>query len=250
MGCPSLSAARLRDDYCLRTLWLQTRHCTPLCELSKLRSWHSATLNALTSSDIPLSTLDTEQIDRVVQTLQATITLFERRTRSRISEHQHHRNTREPLIARLPLEVFTRILLFSVPASEWSIDRLQTLALVSRYWKSVVVGTPDLWLVMKSPRRAGDEDTWRIVPRLALAKSKETPLTIVYKDPGTGLASYPQLAEDFHSLVEGNVGRWRSLDYVGPPFVNAIAALEHPSASLRSLAVHFHGAQKGIQSPM
>lgn len=98
---------------------------------------------------------------------------------SRLSQYHSHHNDILPPISRLLLELFSRVLVESVTLKAWFISRLQALAQVARAWKHVVLGTPELWAVIKMHRR---HPHWQEDLDLVLARSRRAPLTIQYDD--------------------------------------------------------------------
>ncbi|KAG9005894.1 hypothetical protein FRB94_001169 [Tulasnella sp. JGI-2019a] len=76
-------------------------------------------------------------------------------------------------LKRLPTEIVIRILEHVIQPSEWTIESLRDLALVSKYFLSLVTSTPALWAVAKYDGLHGLD-----LPLLALSKSGIVPLTI------------------------------------------------------------------------
>ncbi|KAG9024049.1 hypothetical protein FRB95_012143 [Tulasnella sp. JGI-2019a] len=79
-------------------------------------------------------------------------------------------------INNLATEILISILERVVDPSEWTLDHLRTLALVSRYFLSIVASTPSLWAVARfgAPTSSCLEHI-----DLALLKSKEAPLVVI-----------------------------------------------------------------------
>ncbi|KAG8980071.1 hypothetical protein FRB94_010858 [Tulasnella sp. JGI-2019a] len=89
------------------------------------------------------------------------------------SEANHHIMSS---INDLAPEILINILELVFDPSEWTLDHLCTLALVSKYFLSVVVSAPSLWAVA----RFGGPPSSRLEHiDLALRKSKEAPLIVI-----------------------------------------------------------------------
>ncbi|KAG9009494.1 hypothetical protein FRB94_014224 [Tulasnella sp. JGI-2019a] len=130
-----------------------------------------------------------------------------------------------------PPEILAHILDLSLEA-EWSVQRLQKLAQVSRFWKSVVIETPTLWGVARMNTLTGVRPSWREELELALKRSKSAPLTV----DCYGLQA-PPLSIEFMGMVAKHSTRWEMIKYVGGLYPEVVTALEQPTPLLQALGI-------------
>lgn len=102
---------------------------------------------------------------------------FQKHIQIRLSEYRSHLNAMPP-VSQLLLEPLSRVLVESVTLKERSISGLQALAQVAKGWKHTVLGTSDLWAVIKTHRRP--DPRWREDLDLVMTRSRRAPLTIQY----------------------------------------------------------------------
>lgn len=158
--------------------------------------------------------------------------------KSRLVQYRKYRNTLVPAISHLPIELFSHILLLSVPPDEWSVRRLQDLALVSTSWKSIVLGTAELWSIAKAHQNPEDDRRWKENLHLALKRSKELPLQVRYGKEGSKIRYFnARPVEEFMKIVGAHAHRWRSMDYAGCYTQTILAEMERPAPILETLNV-------------
>ncbi|KAG8870796.1 hypothetical protein FRB97_009368 [Tulasnella sp. 331] len=118
-----------------------------------------------------LTSLSASQVDHIVQTFNVALKSFQSYIHGQVTRYNNHRNTIGSNIYKLPTELLSRILLLSVPLHDWSVERLQELAHVSRRWEDVVTSTPQLWAFAKatSPRDPSGS-SWRTNLNMASKK--------------------------------------------------------------------------------
>lgn len=177
------------------------------------------------------------EIDELVQNLASSMKQLEAYAQSRINHYQSYRNTIASATLHLPIELLSRILFLSVPVEIWSVDRLHELAQVSRSWRSVVLGTPELWSVAKVHRQPDDDPCWRENLLLALEKSKNQPLRVVYGHTGDSGEWDIKAVEEFMQVMGEHADRWQSIDYTGYYSGAVIAEMERQAPGLETLNV-------------
>ncbi|KAG8873125.1 hypothetical protein FRB98_009177 [Tulasnella sp. 332] len=184
-----------------------------------------------------LTSLSASQVDHIVQTFNVALKSFQSYIHGQVTRYNNHRNTIGSNIYKLPTELLSRILLLSVPLHDWSVERLQELAHVSRRWEDVVTSTPQLWAFAKatSPRDPSGS-SWRTNLNMALKNSQHSPLTVSYEDPYSG---HYNRSEASVEAVGKHVHRWRNIEYTGPRFPAIISALERSSPILDTMAIRF-----------
>lgn len=102
------------------------------------------------------------------------------------------------------METLIRILEHVIDPSEWTLEHLRTLALVSRDWKSVVASAPSLWSVL----RYGELDSQNLGHvRLAATKSKASPLVVILEG---SQATSSEGVHGFMTLAVRHSTRWRT----------------------------------------
>ncbi|KAG8914200.1 hypothetical protein FRC00_000576 [Tulasnella sp. 408] len=117
------------------------------------------------------------------------------------------------LIQRLPPEVLSTIIAHELAGIEKYNyqQRLIQLSTVSSWWRSVTLGNPSLWGVIDS-----NNPDW--ITSLALERSKDAPLTVVYENDshtttlrgGCSCQHSTIGPEDLFELVSPHTSRWRS----------------------------------------
>lgn len=139
-------------------------------------------------------------------------------------------------IHQLPVEIFTRILAASVEKDmdlssgedEGDVtERLEELCGVSKHWRGVLLGTPQLWTTIRLGARSV------ALTEVAIERSQGLPLHIIYYYSRSRRRE--PLAEDLFRMVAPHCHRWKSLRWRG-----AAGALERilddfPSPSLEVL---------------
>ncbi|KAI6001802.1 hypothetical protein EDD15DRAFT_1554625 [Pisolithus albus] len=108
---------------------------------------------------------------------------------------------REPPIQRLPLEILSTILQIAVRGTKRS--RKETLALVSRSWRDIILDQPSFWSTIE----IDDERSLSHV-REHLEKSQEAPLKIIIR--GELFDANDTIREGLDLLVP-HANRWQSL---------------------------------------
>ncbi|KAG8912342.1 hypothetical protein FRC00_004734, partial [Tulasnella sp. 408] len=119
---------------------------------------------------------------------------------SAIKDLQKKRNARVP-IHQLPIELFSAILLNSLP-QERIIMRVLELERVSTYWWDHIRESPSLWAFAEPGRYLA----------LALERSGNTPIQVLHPNQWRS----GREAEDFADSVGEHAHRWRVLQYAGP----------------------------------
>lgn len=99
---------------------------------------------------------------------------------SQIAQLQIFRSTVSS-ISYLPNELLSYILILSLPIEDWSLQRLQQLALVCRSWKAVVHGVPELWSTINCCSLEENQEGRKKLA-LVLKKSKNLPLAVLYRN--------------------------------------------------------------------
>ncbi|KAG9024404.1 hypothetical protein FRB95_011549 [Tulasnella sp. JGI-2019a] len=156
--------------------------------------------------------------------------------------NRSHYNATVPHISQLPLELIIRILISSVSVEDWSISRLQELAQVSKAWRGAVLGTPELWAIVKIHRRPDVNPRWREDLELVLEKSGHMLLTVVYNMPAivytreSFITDLGLVGEAF-DLVGTHAWRWRTVIYDGILTPTIAAILQLPSPALHSFTL-------------
>ncbi|KIO23853.1 hypothetical protein M407DRAFT_26715 [Tulasnella calospora MUT 4182] len=113
---------------------------------------------------------------------------------------QKRRNVRLP-IHQLPVELFSAILLYSLP-QERVVMRVLELERVSIHWWNQIRGSPQLWAFAEPGRNLA----------LALERSGNTALQVLHPSQWRSARE----AEDFAFRVGEHAHRWRVLQYTGP----------------------------------
>ncbi|KIO22487.1 hypothetical protein M407DRAFT_216319, partial [Tulasnella calospora MUT 4182] len=101
-----------------------------------------------------------------------TADLLKQRLLETIAAAHRHRNSHLP-IQRLPSEILSTMIAHALAEIE-SYNRQQRLiqlSTVSRWWRSVALGTPSLWAMINSK-----DEEWII--SLALVRSQNAPLSV------------------------------------------------------------------------
>ncbi|KAG9028784.1 hypothetical protein FRB95_006064 [Tulasnella sp. JGI-2019a] len=155
------------------------------------------------SLETPIQNMGLAETCQMVQNLELALRSFQDHVHLRLSQYRSHQNAIFPPISRLPVEIFSRILFQSVAVHDWttipdwSITRLQELAQVAKAWRDVILGTPEMWAVIKIHRRPGINPRWREDVDLVLERSRSAPLTVVY---GVGKERYDSEIRDWRTI--------------------------------------------------
>ncbi|KAG8877248.1 hypothetical protein FRB98_006784 [Tulasnella sp. 332] len=151
---------------------------------------------------------DYELAAQHLESLETSAAEFGAKMQHHLATHRRVLNALLP-IHRIPSEIFTEILamslvLWSEDANEKYQEHLYTLRCVSAAWRTLIDNSPLLWATVSC------RDTLDTV-RNALAKSKDSPLEVVYR--ARYVARY-RTAEFIVSVVQ-HVHRWKSLEVLG-----------------------------------
>ncbi|KAG9009526.1 hypothetical protein FRB94_014189 [Tulasnella sp. JGI-2019a] len=197
------------------------------------------------SLETPIQNMGLAETCQMVQNLELALRSFQDHVHLRLSQYRSHQNAIFPPISRLPVEIFSRILFQSVAVHDWttipdwSITRLQELAQVAKAWRDVILGTPEMWAVIKIHRRPGINPRWREDVDLVLERSRSAPLTVVY---GVGKERYDSEIRDVRvvgeifKLIGNHISRLQTIIYSGALSSTVATVLELPTPSLK----HFH----------
>ncbi|KAG9028788.1 hypothetical protein FRB95_006068 [Tulasnella sp. JGI-2019a] len=197
----------------------------------------------------PIQDMGPTETHRMVQNLELALRSFQDHIHLRLSQYHSHQNAISPSISKLPVEIFNHILCLSVAiydwstVSDWSITRLKELAQVAKAWRDVILGTPEIWAVIKIHRRPSGNPQWRKDLKLVLARSRSAPLTVVY---GVGREGYNHKTRDvdmgevgeIFTLVGDHASRLQTMLYSGSLCPAVAAVLELPTPSLKHLDVY------------
>ncbi|KAG8862294.1 U3 snoRNP protein [Tulasnella sp. 330] len=194
-----------------------------------------------TKINVTIGSLSLSQVDRAVQTLMAALDAFRCHIKDHISRYNIHRNTIASKIYQLPIELLSRIFLLSVPLKDWSVGRLKILAQVSKRWKDVVTGTPELWAVAKMASQTEASGLWITHLDLALRKSRNLPLTVYHSSQEFELdsSSENRRDEEFIDVIGRHAYRWRSTYFEGLCSPNIVSVFERPSPALTGIDIKF-----------
>ncbi|KAG9014102.1 hypothetical protein FRB94_014194 [Tulasnella sp. JGI-2019a] len=197
----------------------------------------------------PVDDMGPTQTRRMVQSLELALRSFHDHAHLRLSQYRSHQNAVLSPISRLPVEIFSRILLQSVTVydwstvPDWSITRLHALAQVAKVWKDVILGTPEMWGVIKIYRRPNINPRWREDLDLVLSRSRSAPLTVIY---GIGTEKYdietkPEDMDevgDIFKLVHNHAARLQTILYNGSLSPAMAAILHLPTLSLKHISLN------------
>ncbi|KAG9014103.1 hypothetical protein FRB94_014195 [Tulasnella sp. JGI-2019a] len=189
------------------------------------------------------------QMRRMVQSLELALGSFQAHAHLRLSQYRSHQNAILSPISQLPIEIFSRILLQSVTVygwstvPDWSITRLHELAQVAKVWRDMVLGTPEMWGVIKIYRRPSINPRWRKDLDLVLSRSRSAPLTVVY---GIGAEKYDIATKpedmdevgDIFKLVHNHAARLQTVLYNGSLSPAMAAILQLPTLSLKHISLN------------
>ncbi|KAG8849815.1 hypothetical protein FRB96_000638 [Tulasnella sp. 330] len=164
--------------------------------------------NMSASHSLSLHPHDYELAAQHLESLETSAAEFGAKMQHHLATHRRVLNALLP-IHRIPSEIFTEILamslvLWSEDANEKYQEHLYTLRCVSAAWRTLIDNSPLLWATVSC------RDTLDTV-RNALAKSKDSPLEVVYR--ARYVARY-RTAEFIVSVVQ-HVHRWKSLEVLG-----------------------------------
>ncbi|KAG9033041.1 hypothetical protein FRB95_000626 [Tulasnella sp. JGI-2019a] len=196
----------------------------------------------------PIHNMGPVETYKMVQDLELVLRSFQDHLHLRLSQYRSHQNVILPPISKLPVEIFSHILHLSVTVHDWttvpdwSITRLQELAQVAKAWKEVVLGTPELWGVIKVHHRPSINSRWQEDLNLALTKSRSAPLTVVYGIETEEYSSEMESedmdeVEDIITLVRDHATRLQTILHSGflSPAMTALLQLPTPSLKRFSL---------------
>ncbi|KAG8862289.1 hypothetical protein FRB96_001868 [Tulasnella sp. 330] len=191
-----------------------------------------------------VTSLSSSQIDHIRETVTVALESFQLYIHEKLARYSLHRNTVGSKSYELPVELLSHILRLSVPLEDWSVERLQELAQVSRRWKDIVTSTPKLWAVAKVTNHQDPSGlSWRTHLDLALRMSHNSPLSVFHinqeRPDYDSLSSDIRRCEEFMTIVGRHTARWKSVHYSGHRLRSIVSALERPCPSLEDLSVVF-----------
>lgn len=110
-------------------------------------------------------------------------------------------------ILRLPPELVSQILIYTIGPCTSRVKDLHILAQVCKLWFSIIIGTPELWAFVDS---SWPRSEWR----LALKRSGNHPLDILVQDyPPHDAPWDPEHRIDFWRALIGCMPRWRTVHF-------------------------------------
>lgn len=177
------------------------------------------------SLSTPATMLGTsERLEARVEVLRMMQKGLVERLSSQISKDIAYRNSITSIVHRLPLEIFSWILILTKGLETWDPHTLRNLAMVSGYWFNVVMSTPQLWAVVKYDKSLPNplKEVYS-----ALQRSQNSHLTVT-ADSGN---------EEFFEAVGLQSKRWRSIRLTGFETAAVMETLQLPCPALESLHV-------------
>ncbi|KAG9009525.1 hypothetical protein FRB94_014190 [Tulasnella sp. JGI-2019a] len=198
------------------------------------------------------------QTHDIIQSLEVALQRFQDHIHLRLSQYRSHQNAISPPLSEAPVKIFSHILQQSVAIHDWStvrhwsIARLKELAQVAKAWKAVVLGTPEIWAVIKI--RRWPDTRWRNDLDLVLARSRSAPLTIVYgvgKERSDGEQDY-RTVEEIFKFIGDHASRFQTILYSGTLSPTVAVILELPTPSLRRIGIDYwdHYNSRGLSQKL
>ncbi|KAG9036465.1 hypothetical protein FRB95_008763 [Tulasnella sp. JGI-2019a] len=128
-------------------------------------------------------------------------------------------------ISDLAVELLVGIFENALTPRTWTYAALQNLALVSKRWLTIIKSTPTLWATAKYDEESTSIDHVNI----ALARSRDVPLTIICRPPEP---CYTPNLFAFLSAIGSNAGRWKSATFDSSAFGQLFPHLEGEQLAL------------------